>query len=231
MSKQHVTKGIVLTRTNYAEADRIITVLTPSHGKLRLMAKGVRRPGSKLAGGIELLSVSDITFLEGKGAVNRLISSRLERHYDAITTDIDRTMLAYELMKLLHKTTEDEAEEAYFILLGQALEALNVQDISVALVEAWFLAQLLHISGHAPNLQTDISGAKLSAEARYVFSFDDVCLAPNPAGQMTADDIKFARLLFSENVPAALTRVQGAEQFARALLPLLRQMRRSYLLQ
>lgn len=48
---QQVTDAIILTRTDYGEADRIITLLTPGHGKLRLIAKGVRRIRSKLAGG------------------------------------------------------------------------------------------------------------------------------------------------------------------------------------
>jgi len=59
--KQFVTTGLVLSRTDFGEADRIITVLTPDHGKLRLMAKGVRRMKSKLAGGIDLFTVSDLT--------------------------------------------------------------------------------------------------------------------------------------------------------------------------
>ena len=54
------TRSIILTRINYAEADRIITFLTPSNGKVRAIAKGVRKAKSKLAGGIELFSISDI---------------------------------------------------------------------------------------------------------------------------------------------------------------------------
>ena len=56
--KQLVTEVIILARTDYGEADRILTVLSPEYGKLRLLAKGVRRVKSKLAGGIELFSVS-----------------------------------------------------------------------------------------------------------------------------------------------------------------------------
>ena len=54
---QLVTDGIVLSRVNYGEADRIIKLLTPEAGKLSLMARGVRKPKSKLAGGIELFSI------------------------------------------------------------------------------------------------------------------------------------------------------------------------------
>ena len=228
---QHVTQGIVLTRTNYGEADRIVTLLTPDRGKISLIAKGVRRPKSKLAGGIELFSVSDVTFLAGKNSIGRLVSSRLRHHYAGIVTDINRTMLAYELIKLLHKITEDEADESYFLLLQQTLIALDSLRISAEITEAWFLAQLLRISGYTPNWSTDTNGHKLEQAATYVFSFDDACLALNANGQLAADHIKFARLLFAGGMPGALARITHADELVVALLPLIRQMRRSYLLQ
>ena len=116
---QQRTTAIVLTRVDYGEADRIVTVLTPDAGKLSLIAKGVRRVKSKLAGGIELFSTSEITYIPGRGSVSTLVSSRLVRHYGRIVQDIDRTMLGYELMKLLHKVTEDEPERDYYELLEQ----------------------------------------------------------------------------------------------------------------
>ncbi|MCA9330182.1 DNA repair protein RecO, partial [Candidatus Saccharibacteria bacterium] len=61
--KQIVTVGIVLARINYGEADRIVTILTPDHGKIRLLARGVRKIKSRLAGGIELFSINDLTYI------------------------------------------------------------------------------------------------------------------------------------------------------------------------
>jgi len=79
--KQLVARAIVLSRTDFGEADRIITLLTPDQGKVRLVARGVRRAKSKIAGGIELFSISDITYMTGKGDLGTLISARLDRHY------------------------------------------------------------------------------------------------------------------------------------------------------
>ena len=111
---QLVTTGIVLHRTNYGEADRIITILTPDMGKLHLIARGVRKVNAKLAGGIELFSVSSVTFIRGKGELGTMVSARLEEHFGEIAKDIDRTMLGYELIKKLDKITEDEADESWF---------------------------------------------------------------------------------------------------------------------
>lgn len=229
--KQLVTKGIILARTNYGEADRIITVLTPDHGKLRLMAKGVRKPKSKLAGGIELFSVSDITFIHGKKDIGTLVSSRLDTHFGNIVKDIDRTMLGYELIKQLNKATEDEPENAYFNLLEKTFESLNDEHINSDLINLWFAAQLLKLGGHTPNLQTDTVGNKLSADQTYNFSFDDMAFVQaNSSGRFNAERIKVLRLLFSQNSPQALQQVQGAEQLLSHIDPLIKTMRNTYIM-
>src|SRR5262249_39953652 len=148
-------------RTDYGEADRILTLLTPDYGKLSLLAKGVRRVKSKLAGGIELFSVSEITFIKGRGEVGTLVATRLVKQYDHVVGDLDRTMLGYELIKLLNKATEDEPEAVYFELLQHAFVALDDVTIPVEVVQLWFNAQLLRLSGHTPNLETDSQGQKL----------------------------------------------------------------------
>ena len=60
MSSDLRTQAIILRRTNYGESDRILTLLTPE-GKFSVLARGARKEKSRLAGGIELFSVSDVT--------------------------------------------------------------------------------------------------------------------------------------------------------------------------
>lgn len=229
--KQLVTKGIILSRTNYGEADRIITVLTPDHGKLRLMAKGVRKPKSKLAGGIELFSVSDITFIRGKGDISTLISSRLDTHFGNIVKDIDRTMLGYELIKQLNKATEDEPEKDYFNLLEKAFESLDTEYINSDLISLWFTAQLLKLGGHSPNLQNDTKGNVLEVDQAYDFSFDDMAFDQvNSKGRYSTENIKVLRLLFSGNPPQALQQVQGLNKSTAVIAPLLSTMKNTYIM-
>jgi DNA repair protein RecO (recombination protein O) len=206
---QLTTTAIILTRTNYGEADRIVTFITPDYGKLRLMAKGVRRVKSKLAGGIELFSVSQITFIRGRGDIGTLVSTRLLKHYGNIVSDIERVQFGYELIKRLHKITEDEADREYFDLLEQAFEALNDSLTSRELLETWFSAQLLRYGGLTPNLSTDIRGNKLDKTKCYNLALDEGGLVEHTAGALSADHIKFLRLLFSPNQPKTLQQVQG----------------------
>jgi DNA repair protein RecO (recombination protein O) len=212
---QILTTGIVLGRTDYGEADRILTVLTPDQGKLRLMAKGVRRVKSKLAGGIELFSVSQITFIRGRGDIGTLVSTRLNEHYGNIVSHIDRVQLGYELIKLLDKATEDEPESGYFDLLVQAFEALNDSAIDTELVRTWFSAQLLRQGGLTPNLANDNQGHKLSTEQRYDFGMDEGLFVPRSDGNFGVNEIKFLRLIFGHNSPAALAKISDGAELAK----------------
>lgn len=227
--RQLVTQAIVLSRTDYGEADRILTLLTPDQGKLSLLAKGVRRVKSKLAGGIELFSVSTITFIRGRGEVGTLVSARLERHYGHIVQDLDRTMLGYELIKDTHKTTEDEPEPAYFELLVKAFEALDDQTILPELIRFWFSAQLLQVAGHEPNLQLDTLGRRLQADKTYDFSFEHMTFTPTDNGRFNASHIKFLRLAVARHSAKTLAQVQGSAELLTATAPLVNTMRQNLL--
>lgn len=222
--KQLVSEAIILNRTDYGEANRIITLLTPQQGKLHLMAKGVRRVKSKLAGGIELFSVSTVTYIQGRKELGTLVSARLGRHYGGIVKDIQRTMLGYELIKRLDKATEDKPEEEYFNLLRDTFVALEDASVGLELVRLWFMMQLLRIGGHMPNLQTDIAGAKLQADQAYSFSFDDMAFAVTSKGPFSANHIKFLRLGFAGYPAKALGQVQGGEKLAAEVQSLVQAM-------
>lgn len=211
MKSQIVTQGIVLARTDFQEADRILTILTPDNGKIRAIAKGVRKQRSKLAGGIELFSVSDLTFLPRRGELQTLISSRLTTHYGEIIKDIRRTMLGYELLKRMNRVTEDAAGEEYFLLLNRALASLNDLDLSQGLLELWFTMQLLNITGHTPNMRTDTAGDKLDSDKRYLFDFDAMTFQLQPDGPYGAKHIKLLRLAYALDSPTVLKQVQDVE--------------------
>ena len=223
-SKQLVTTGIVLARTDFQEADRIITVITPDQGKVKAIAKGVRRPNSKLAGGIELFSVSNFTFLLGRGDLHTLVSSRLIEHYGNIVKDINRTMLGYELLKRFNRITEEAAGEEFFTLLRCTLTGLNDMDLIPELIELWFDMQLLKLTGHSPNLRTDTEGKKLESTENYIFNFDDMAFTQSKNGPQSANHIKLLRLGIGAQDPTILTQVKGTEKLARESLQLAKAM-------
>lgn len=226
---QKKTLAIVLSRVDYGEADRILKVLTPQEGKLSLMAKGARKVRSKLAGGIELFSENELTYIPGRGEVGTLVSSRLVEHYPNILKQIERTMLGYELIKILHKTTEQQVEEAYYQALKHALKGLDDDELPPEVLQQWFLARLLSLDGHTPNLATEKGGAKLVVDQRYSFDFDGMCMFEQTDGAFGVREIKYLRLLFSRPSPQPFKGIVDPDVLVSTCQPLLTSLKSLYL--
>lgn len=224
-----ITEAVVLRRTNFGEADRILTVLTASEGKLSLMAKGARKPKSKLAGGIELFSVSQLTFIRGRGDIGTLTSSRLVRYFPSIVQHITRVQFGYDVLKLLDKATEDRAEAEYFGLAENVFIALDDQTVAEPLIKVWFMAQLLALGGLTPNLSKDVSGKKLSVASAFKFDSLAMVFAPDEQGRFTANHIKFLRLLFGPHTPKNLQNVQARDVLVDEVFPLVQAMLHQYI--
>lgn len=220
MKKQVVTTGIVLSRNDFQEADRLLTILTPDHGKIKTIAKGVRKPNSKLAGGIELFSISNITFMPGRGDFATLVSTRLLQHYGNIVKDINRTMLGYDILKRMNRLTEEAAGQEFYDLLRGTLEGLDDLELSSEIVDAWFTMQLLFITGHGPNLRNDTEGNKLSKDENYLFDFDVMAFRQQSNGPFTANHIKLMRLGAGTGEPTVLKQIKDTDLYASETLKL-----------
>lgn len=226
--KQVVTKGIVLARTDFGEADRILTILTKDQGKIRAIAKGVRKVKSKLAGGIELFSISQISYIQGKSDIYTLTSTRLEKHFNNIVGDINRTMYAYEVLKDFNRSTEDNAEADYFQLLAASLEALNDIKVDQPLIQFWLNLQLLELAGQPPNLRSDAAGNKLQPEETYNFDPESMAFAQSAKGSYNQQHIKLLRLGLGLESPKSLTKIDGLEKILPACLQLTKTMARQH---
>ena len=220
MKKQVVTTGIVLSRNDFQEADRLLTILTPEQGKIKTIAKGVRRPNSKLAGGIELFSISNITFMPGRGDFATLVSTRLLQHYGNIVKDINRTMLGYDILKRMNRLTEEAAGQEFYDLLRGTLEGLDDLELASDLVDLWFTMQLLFITGHGPNLRSDTEGNRLSPEENYLFDFDAMAFRVQTKGPFSANHIKLMRLGAGTDEPTVLKQVKDTDTYASEALSL-----------
>lgn len=187
-------KAIVLRRTDYAEANRVVQLLTPQ-GRRAVIAKGVRRERSKLAGGIELFAVCDVVIRSGRGELGLLTSARLSAFYRHILEDYERMQFAYAALKLVAQATETIDEPAWFTLLQQTLEQLNVRATPQQLVEAWFYVRYAELLGDELNLRTDVMGRPLSADKSYMYDVGEKGLRPSEQGDLTAAHIKLLRLL------------------------------------
>lgn len=221
MSAPFRTEAIVLRRTNYGEADRVLSLITPDRGKISAIAKGVRKPKSKLAGGLELLATCDLTIMEGRGDMGLVTSARINEFYGGILHDYDRMEFAYAMIKQVNKAAETVSEPEFYYLLRGGLQFLNDATIDWRITELWFRLHMQMLLGHGLNLATDREGAKLAADKVYQFDFGENALYVEGRGRITAEHIKLLRLAAAKN-PAVLKQVGGVDAIIEDCLWLLR---------
>lgn len=206
------TQAIVLRRTNYGESDRILIFLTPD-GKISVLAKGARKEKSKLAGGIEMFCVSDITVHQGKGDLGILTSAKMLHFYQRILNDINKISLASRILKQLSRLSEHVESSEYFSLAEQVFATLDSGVLNLDLVESWASLNLARISGTPINLFFDNSGQKLQLKLNYRWDNFEQVLTPDQGGNITADHIKLMRFMTATPL-RALCQVIGREKLA-----------------
>ena len=143
------TEGIVLKSTNYADKDKIYTILTRDYGKVRVLARGVRKITSRRAGNLDTLNYVSLKLTESSGFKNLDEAVVLESFRD-IKNDLSISMSAYYLAEIVFRSVEeDDTSPEIFYLLLSTLKKLN-QD--TALTVNYFEVNLLKKLGYALNL-------------------------------------------------------------------------------
>lgn len=207
------TEAIVLRRTDYGEADRILQLLTPE-GKKSVVAKGVRREKSKLAGGIELFSVSEVVIHEGKSDLGILTGAKLVEYYDAFVKDIELIEMGGAMMRSVNARAEQVESPEFYKILKQSLQVMQRHAGEKSrwkdILRAWWGINLTRASGEEMNLNFDTDGEKLAIDGRYYWDEENAALSKARAGRIGANHIKMMRLMAAG--PAELSlKVQGAD--------------------
>ena len=195
------TRAIVLRRTNYGEADRIVRLLTPL-GQRTVMAKGVRREKSKLAGGIELFAVSDVVVNSGKGDLGILTSARLVQFYRHILEDYDRLQFGYEAINLVSKASENIDEPEWYGILSEVYMGLDVSTIPLQLTQTWFYLHYAELTGYELNLERDVAGQTLAPDKTSMYDVSEKGLRLSAQGDITAAHIKLLRIMATKPISA-----------------------------
>ena len=147
------TEAIVLRTMELGEADRVLSVLTPRLGKLKVIAKGVRRPRSRIGGGLQPFSDVQLVLAVGR-TFDVVTSTSLEDPHLGLRNDLHSTAAAWYVVELVDRFVEGAADShEAFRLLAQALSALDAGDeISREVVARWFELHLLEAMGFRPEL-------------------------------------------------------------------------------
>ncbi len=143
-------EGIVLKTTKLGEADRIVTLLTRENGKVRAVAKGVRKTKCRWGGRLEPFTCVHLMIYKGRN-LDTITGADIVQSFDSIRTDYERLTSAAALVEVVEKITPDrERSLPTYTLLKAGLQALAGGTPST-LVPA-FLVKLLSVSGYHPSL-------------------------------------------------------------------------------
>lgn len=171
-------QGVVLRTFRLGESDRIVTLVTPGRGKVRAVAKGVRKTRSRFGGRLEPLSHVSLLMYEGRqvraaGSGDQLdVVTQVEtvESFRAVREDLDRLGKATAMLEVTdHVAQEHQASPRLFAMLVGALRALAQRDAPL-LVPAYFL-KLLALEGFHPRLEA-CGGCGTGAGNELLVAFD-----------------------------------------------------------
>lgn len=169
MAGTYRTKGIIIGRINYGEADRILTIMSAEHGKIRAIAKGTRKIKSRSGGHVELFGFVEF-ILANSRSLDVVTSATLVWYPHNLASDYDRLGFGYLFATMVNKLV-DEAEphvEVYELLIA-SLKALEETGVESQL-ELWFKLRLLDALGYRPQLDGCVVCGEHGREVAYFIS-------------------------------------------------------------
>ena len=147
-------EAIILRTQKLGEADRIITMLTREHGRIRGVAKGVRRTMSKFGARLEPGSHVDIQLHVGRTFDTVTQVEAIMNYGEAITDDYQRWTIASAILETAERFTSQEHQPALqeFHLVVGAMKALSENKYDSSLILDAFLLRSLAVGGYAPSM-------------------------------------------------------------------------------
>jgi DNA repair protein RecO (recombination protein O) len=214
----HHDHGIVLRTHKLGEADRIVVILTPRLGKVRAVAKGIRKTTSRIGGRLEPPTHCSFLLFEGHSELMTISQAETVDHFRSIRDDLHRLTSSAALCEVadLMSPEREPNGRRYQMLLG-ALRALAAND-SAALLPAFYL-RLLASEGLSPQLDECVScGAVDNLVAFDTDAGGVLCVACRRGRPISEEGIGLMRRILGGELGSALNEPESeATQEVRAL--------------
>jgi DNA repair protein RecO (recombination protein O) len=146
--------AIVLRTQKLGEADRIITLFTRNHGRVKAVAKGVRRTKSRFGARLEPASYVDLQLYTGRNLDTITQVEAIENFGELLSANYQQWTIASAILEAAERFTVQEHEPALqqFLLLLGSLNALSKQNYDASLILDAYLLRSLSVAGYAPSL-------------------------------------------------------------------------------
>ena len=165
--RRYATDAIVLSRFDYGEADRILTLITPTGGKLKAIAKGIRKPTSRIGGSLEPFAELRLALAHGR-TFDVVTQVSIIHPWLRLRDDLVSFGTASYLAELANGTLEERhGAETVYLLLKRAYELLDAGMVP-GRVARWFEMHLADELGVRPEVDRCVEcGRLLEADERY----------------------------------------------------------------
>lgn len=161
-------QGIVLRSYPFGEADRVVVLLSPNSGKLRTVAKGVRKTKSRFGGRLEPFTHVDLVLYEGRN-LDTITQVAVLEHFPRLRSDLDAVVRAGTMVEAADAVAqEEEAAIRLFLLLQRGLKSLEAGQRSPDLITSYLL-KLADVVGVAPSLLRCASCGRVEGLHRFSF--------------------------------------------------------------
>ena len=165
--RRYTTDAIVLSRFDLGEADRVLTLITPTGGKLKVIAKGIRRPTSRLGGSLE--PFAELTVALARGRTFDVVTQVSVGHaWLKLRDSLESTATAWYLAELADRSLEERhAAEPLYLLLRRSYELLDA-GMAPGRVARWYEMHLLDELGQRPEVDRCVECDRvLGADERF----------------------------------------------------------------
>jgi len=144
-------EAVVLRTMRLGEADRIVTLLGRSEGKIRGVAKGIRKTKSRFGGRLEPFSQVSLVMWRGKSGLDTVTQVNVVEPFRKVREDLDRFSLGEVMLEACDRVVQEQENSAR--TFGLLIEAMHDLTQSASpLVLASFLLRLAGIAGFGPTL-------------------------------------------------------------------------------
>jgi DNA repair protein RecO (recombination protein O) len=146
-------RGVALRHYKLGEADRIIVFMTAGHGKVRAVAKGVRKTKSRFGARLEPPTNVNLLFYEGRGELDIVSQAEAIDHFRPIRDDLARMTDAMSMLEVVDQSAQERQPDArMYQMLVAALRTLSDREQRSPLLVAAFYWKLLSMEGFGPIL-------------------------------------------------------------------------------
>lgn len=175
-------QGVVLRSSKLGEADKIVTVMTQGAGKVRAVAKGIRKTTSRFGARLEPFTHVSLMVYRGRGSLDTVSQAEILSPFMAMRSDLGLFAAGETMLEAVDKVAEEhERNVRLFMLLLTGMRALDARPADPTAVAESFLLKLLSLSGFHPSLLTcAICGRP-----------DPVRFASGQGGAVCAEDAEF----------------------------------------